>query len=108
MLYTRLGICIRCGKCCKPPVVIENPCMERGEKRCKFYVGIDNGRLYGHCLIYGSQSAKLAKDSLGKKVTKEQLAWFNENCVDYPLSKDAAIGVYPPPECSFRFEVSDA
>ena len=106
-MIARIGVCIRCGKCCQPPVVVENPCMERGDKRCRFYVEIDNGKLYGHCLIYGSRSKELTKDRLGTLITKEQLGWFNRNCVNYPLAKDAKTGVYPPPECSFSFEVSD-
>ena len=104
-MLTRIGVCIHCGKCCLPPVVIENPCIGKGQDRCKFYVEIDNRELYGHCLIYGGSQIKEVKDRFGTLITQEQLEWFNQNCVDYPLSKDAEIGVYPPPECSFSFEV---
>ena len=107
-MLTRIGVCIRCGKCCQPPVGIENPCMERGDDRCKFYVELDNEKLYGHCLIYGSKSIERTKDRFSTLITEEQIAWFNENCADYPLSKDAGAGHYPPPECSFTFEVTDA
>lgn len=106
MILARTGVCIRCGKCCQPPVVTENPCMKRGDARCMFYVELDNNKLYGHCLIYGSQTKGLTDDRFGKRVTKEQLDWFNRNCEDYPTAKDAEIGVYPPPECSFKFEVA--
>ena len=67
---------------------------------------IDNGKLYGHCLIYGRKGIiKKVKDRFSTLITQEQIDWFNQNCVDYPLAKDAEIGVYPPPECSFTFEV---
>ena len=107
-MLVKLGQCIRCGKCCQPPVVIESPTIERGEDRCKFYVEFDNGELYGHCLIYGRKGyVKQVKDRFGKEITEEQIDWFNQNCIDYPLAKDAEASVYPPPECSFSFEVID-
>ena len=107
MPIIRIGNCNHCGKCCLPPVMVENPCIERGEDRCKFYVEIDNGKLYGHCLIYGrgNKPIKNVKDRFGNKITDGQIAWFNQNCIDYPHTKDAEAGVYPPPECSFSFEV---
>ncbi len=106
-MLARIGICIRCGKCCQPPVVTENCCIDKGEDRCKFYIEIDNGKLYGHCLIYGRKGQiKKVKDRFDKTITQKQIDWFNQNCIEYPLSKDAEIGVYPPPECSFTFKVS--
>lgn len=107
LLIIRIGSCDHCGKCCLPPVMVENPCIERHEDRCKFYVEIDNGKLYGHCLIWGrgNRPIKRARDRFGNKITNAQIVWFNQNCIDYPLAKDAQTGVYPPPECSFSFEV---
>ena len=36
--------CNHCGECCKPPVVVENPCIERGHDRCLFYTDdVDTG-----------------------------------------------------------------
>ena len=103
----RKGSCNHCGKCCEYPVMVENPCIDKGEKYCKFYSPLSTGKLYGHCFIYqlGLENIKKAKDSKGNRVTQKQLDWFNQNCIDYPLSKDAEVGIYPPPECSFTFEV---
>jgi len=53
MPFIKLGSCNQCGLCCRPPVMVENPCIELGEDRCKFYVDELNNQLYGHCLIYG-------------------------------------------------------
>lgn len=107
MPYIKIGNCNHCGKCCMPPVMVENPCIELGEDRCKFYVDKLCAGKYGHCLIYdrGNKPIKNVRDSKGNKITQEQIRWFNDNCLDYPLVKDAEAGVYPPPECSFTFEV---
>ena len=106
MPLNKVGSCNHCGKCCLPPVMVENPCIELHEDRCKFYVEFDNAKLYGHCLIYGRQGViKKVKDRFGTLITKEQIDWFNQNCIDYPLAKDCEAGVYPPLECSFTFEV---
>ena len=109
MALIRIGSCIRCGKCCQPPVVIENPCIELGDDKCKFYTETDNGELYGHCLIIGRGNKPITsvKDRVGKRITQIQIDWFNQNCGQYPTAEDAEAGHYPPPECSFTFEVSD-
>ncbi len=107
MTLKRGGACNHCGKCCKPPVIVEGPTIKRGEDRCVFYVERGNDKLYEHCLIYGADSIERAKDRSGKAITKEQLVWFNENCVEYPTAEDAEKGYRPPPECSFSFEVTD-
>lgn len=102
----RKGECIHCGKCCKLPVMLENPMIEHGEDRCKFYIEKVNDKLYGHCLIYGHgiKQIKTAKDRFGKKITDEQIKWFNENCIEYPRVKDAEAGIMPPEGCGFSFE----
>jgi len=106
MTLERKGSCIGCGKCCQYPVMVENPCIDKGENYCKFYSPLSTGKLYGHCLIYqiGLENIKKAKDSKGKPITREQVEWFNKNCLSYPEAKDAEKGVYPPVECSFTFE----
>ncbi|KKM91071.1 hypothetical protein LCGC14_1232340 [marine sediment metagenome] len=106
-MLDRIGSCNHCGKCCQPPVVTENPCIERGQDRCKFYTDNDNGELYGHCLIYGGRQIKKVKDRFGKTITEAQIKWFNQNCIDYPLAEDCEASIYPPSECSFSFEVID-
>jgi len=109
MTLERKGSCNGCGKCCQYPVMVENPCIDRGEKFCKFYTSLSTGKLYGHCLIYeiGLENIEKARDNKGNPITKEQIRWFNENCIEYPKAKDAEIGVYLPPECSYAFEVSE-
>lgn len=106
-MIIRIGSCNQCGKCCMPPVVIENPCMEPGDDKCKFYTNDLNEEIYGHCLIHGRGDTPITslKDRAGKRITQEQIDWFNRNCVEYPTVKDAEIGAYLPPECSFSFEV---
>lgn len=107
MPFIRIGDCNHCGLCCKPPIMLENPCIELGEDRCKFWTDNDNGRLYGHCLIYGrdNKPIKTVKDRFGNKITKEQIRWFNKNCIDYPRVEDMTAGHMPPEECGFTFEV---
>lgn len=103
----RTGSCSNCGACCKPPVIIENPCIELGEDRCKFYTDNENSELYGHCLIYGrgSRPITVVRDRFHNRITQEQISWFNQNCIEYPRAEDAEIGALPPPECGFSFEV---
>lgn len=105
-MIIRTGICNHCGKCCLPPVMLENSCIDRGQDRCKFYTDTDNGELYGHCLIYGRHGAiKKVNDRFGTLITETQIDWFNLNCIDYPVPIDVEAGVLPPSECSFTFEV---
>ncbi|MBA7636233.1 hypothetical protein ES703_43849 [subsurface metagenome] len=106
MALLRMGQCSNCGKCCMPPVIVENPCIELGEDRCKFYTGEPNTKMYGHCLIYGRGRKPITavKDRAGKKITDEQIRWFNDNCLDYPSAEDLEAGRCPS-ECSFSFEV---
>lgn len=103
---TRTGECNHCGKCCKPPVMLENPMIARSEDRCKFYVEEVNDKLYGHCKIYqkGIKLIKTVKDRFGKIITDEQIKWFHENCIEYPRVKDAEAGHMPPEGCGFSFE----
>lgn len=106
MALIRTGSCGHCGKCCMPPVMVENPCIERGQDRCKFYrdeVGPEN---YGHCLILGrgAKPIQTVKDRYGNKITQPQIDWVNQNCIDFPKVEDAGKFVLPP-ECGFSFEV---
>ena len=105
MPLTKLGSCNNCGKCCMPPVMSENPCIDRGQDRCKFYVDQLNTYQYGHCLIYGRGNKPIAsvKDSKGSKITQAQIDWFNQNCLYFPKDKDAGKFKLPS-ECGFSFE----
>ena len=87
--------------------MVENPMIELHEDRCKFYVDELNNQQYGHCLIYGRGNKPIGavKNRFGKKITDQQVMWFNENCIDYPTVEDAEAGLFPPPECGFWFEV---
>ena len=107
MVLIKLGTCNSCGKCCKPPVTIENPCIEVGEDRCKFYVDELNDQKYGHCLIFGrgEKDIEQVRDRSGKKITEDQERWFKDNCPDYPTVEDAEKDAQLPSECSFSFEV---
>lgn len=105
MPYIRNGSCNHCGKCCLPPVTVENPCIGLGEDRCKFYTDTENSEIYGHCLIYGRSRGpiKNVEDRFGVKITDEQIAWFTANCGTYPTIEDAEVGVVLPPGCGFYF-----
>lgn len=105
MPLIKLGVCNHCGKCCKPPIIVENPVIELGEDRCKFYVDEENAQMYGHCLIYGrgGEPIEAVKDRFNKEITEAQIKWFNDNCINYPIAEDLQAGRCPP-ECSFGFE----
>lgn len=108
----RKGTCNHCGKCCLSVklggLMLENPCIDLGEDRCKFYVDELNAEQYGHCLIFagGLENIEKARDRDGKPITGEQLRWFNENCVGYPTVKDAGAGHVLLAGCGFTFEVA--
>ncbi|GAJ21163.1 unnamed protein product [marine sediment metagenome] len=86
--------------------MLENPCIELGEDRCKFYVDKLNTQKYGHCLIFGRGGKPITavKDRDGNKITPEQIVWFNDNCPNYPTIEDIDAGHKLLPECSFSFE----
>lgn len=107
MPYIRVGQCNHCGLCCVPPVIIENPCIESGEYRCKFYTDTANAKLYGHCLIYGrgNKPIQQSRDRFGNKITESQITWFNQNCIDYPTLDDMEAGHIPPIGCGFTIQV---
>lgn len=111
MILERKGSCNGCGKCCLSMklggLMLENPCIELSEDRCKFYVDELNDKIYGHCLIFarGKKPIIDVKDRFGNKITDAQIRWFNDNCPDYPTVEDMEAGHKLLPECSFSFEV---
>lgn len=108
-MLIRKGSCSNCGVCCLSKKLggemLENPCIDLGEDRCKFYVDELNNQLYGHCLIYGRGRKPITavRDRFNNKINDEQIQWFNDNCLDYPSAEDLEAGRCPP-ECSFSFE----
>lgn len=110
MPLVRVGQCNHCGKCClrESGLMVENPCMELHEDRCKFYVDELNDEQYGHCLIFGRGNKPITavKDRSGTKITESQIRWFNDNCPSYPTEEDAESGHQLLPECGFSFEVA--
>ncbi|GAI75618.1 unnamed protein product, partial [marine sediment metagenome] len=62
--------------------MLENPCIDHGEDRCKFYVDKVNNQVYGHCLILGRghKPITVVRDRFNRKITPEQIVWFNDNC----------------------------
>jgi hypothetical protein len=86
--------------------MVENPCIDRGEDRCKFYTDNLNIKLYGHCLIFttGLRNIKKAKDRFGNLISDKQIAWFNDNCLDYPKVEDMKRGYLPPSGCGITLE----
>ena len=90
--------------------MLENPCIELGEDRCKFFTDdVDTGMgKYGHCLVMQADR-KYAKvrDRFGNKMTDKQIAWFEHNCVMWPARvkdiQDLRDGNFDlPPECNFE------
>ena len=110
MPYIRTGLCNNCGLCCLRAggLMVENPCIELSEDRCKFYMDELNTQKYGHCLIFGrgNKPIGVVKDSKGNKITPDQIRWFNGNCPGYPTIEDIEVGHTLLPECSFTFEVA--
>ena len=110
-MLVRSGNCNHCGKCClrEGGLMVENPMIDLGEDRCKFYVDKLNTQKYGHCLIFakGRKPIERVKDRYGNKITPEQIVWFKDNCPDYPTIEDMEAGHKLLPECSFSFEVID-
>ena len=98
----REGSCVYCGKCCKPPVMFLNHCIDRGQKQCKFY-GKPNGAKFGNCLIMGRAGAiEAVVDAEGRLVTQAQIDWYERNCPPYPLETDMVDKGYKPPDgCGF-------
>ena len=109
MTFIKLGSCNHCGVCCLSMKLggpmLENPMIELGEDRCKFYVDQLNDQKYGHCLIFGrgEKDVEQVRDRYGKKITEDQERWFNDNCLDYPSTEEGSFSL--PLECSFSFEV---
>lgn len=112
MPLIRVGSCNHCGKCCLSMklggFMLENPYIELGEDRCKFYVDELNSQKYGHCLIFGrgNKPIKNVRDNKGNKITDAQIRWFNDNCPYYPTAKDIEAGHQLLSECDFSFEVA--
>lgn len=85
MPYLVTGICNNCGICCLSEslggFMLENPCIELGEDRCKFYTDDEQG----HCLVMQANRVyPKVRDRFGKKMTAEQIAWFEHNCPIWP------------------------
>ncbi len=97
------GSCNKCGKCCLSPVVVDNACTTLENGKCDFYVDTLNDEKYGHCLILGrgGNPIKNVEDRENNLITAEEIAWFEENCTDYPLFDDIMKGHIPPKECGF-------
>lgn len=108
MPLVRIGSCNHCGKCClrEGGLMVENPMIELGEDRCKFYTEVEGSERYGHCLVISSWAPiEFARDRNGNRITPEQVKWFNDNCPNYPTVEDIEAGHQLLPECSFSFEV---
>jgi len=109
MPLIKVGSCSNCGVCCLRAggLMVENPCIDLDEDRCKFYVDKLITQKYGHCLIFGrgGKPIELVKDRDGNKITLEQIEWFNDNCPNYPTLEDMEAGHTLLPECGFSFEV---
>jgi len=101
------GTCNHCGACCKPPVVVDNPCFVVDDDRCLFFDEDEPGDgRFGHCLILGRKGPIFnVRDRLNNKITDEQIAWFEANCPTWPMSclQEWIDGVFEkPPTCSFE------
>lgn len=108
------GNCNHCGACCKPPVMVENPCMIKGDTECLFYTDdVDTGTQYGHCLIkQANDNYNRVRDKNGDKMTDVQIAWYEHNCRLWPARvKDIQAlrdGLFElPPTCGFSMEWVD-
>ncbi len=107
------GSCAHCGICCLAQSLggplLENPCIELGQDRCLFYTDdVDTGTRFGHCLILqANRNYNRVRDRFGIKINDAQIAWFEHNCVFWPVRiKDIQAlrdGLFElPPECNFE------
>ena len=113
------GSCANCGVCCLCEklggFMLENPCIERGQDRCKFYTDDVDSEIgkYGHCLIMQANRVyPKVRDRFGAKMNDEQIAWFEHNCVMWPMRikditalRDELFEL--PPTCGFSIEWVD-
>ncbi|MGC9361098.1 MAG: hypothetical protein ACP5G7_12150 [Anaerolineae bacterium] len=92
--------------------MLDNPCMDPSWDRCAFYTDDVAGKR-GHCLVMqANRNYARVRDRFGNPMTKEQVRWFEANCVDWPqTAKDAQdIGegrIKLPPECGYSVEWVD-
>lgn len=109
------GNCNHCSACCKPPVVVENPCMVLGDTECLFYTDdVDTSTRYGHCRIKQvNDNYNRVRDKNGDRMTDAQIAWYEANCLQYPAlmhfmaKEDGGKGAELPPTCAFTIEWVD-
>ena len=107
------GLCINCGVCCLDEssggFMLENPCIERGQDRCKFFtddIAPEIGK-YGHCLVMQANRVyPKVRDRFGNKMNAEQITWFEYNCVWWPARvqdiQALREGLFDlPPTCGF-------
>jgi len=103
-----IGTCNHCGACCGPPEVVDNPCKPITEPVCLFFDEDEPGDgRFGHCMVLATPQRKNARDRYGNKITDAQLAWFQENCPQYPMDclEEWRTGTWEPPEtCSFELQ----
>lgn len=87
MPWLKSGSCAHCGACCKPPIVVDNPCFAEGDTECLFWTDdMDTGDLYGHCRIYQRPGNKMnTVDKHGVKIVQAQYDWWQANCQQYPV-----------------------
>ena len=108
------GSCNHCGVCCLSEslggFMLENPCIELGEDRCKFFTDDYDPEIgkYGHCLIMQAKRVyPKVRDRFGNRMTDAQIAWFEHNCPMWPArAKDIQALIDRkfelPPECNFE------
>ncbi len=84
--------------------MLENPCIELGQDRCRFYTEEQGG----HCLIMqADQNYNRVRDRFGEKMTARQIEWFEHNCPVWPTGAkdidDLCNRRYElPPSCGFE------
>lgn len=110
------GNCNHCGVCCLAEslggFMRENPCIELGEDRCKFFTDDVDPTIgkYGHCLVMQANRVyPKVRDRFGNKMTDEQIAWFEHNCPMWPARvKDIEAlvdGLFElPSTCNYSIE----
>ena len=64
--------------------MVQNPCIDSSEDRCKFYVDKLPSR-DGHCLILGRGDIAIeeVKNRSGDLITAAQIKWFLANCPEF-------------------------
>lgn len=89
--------------------------MVLADTECLFYTDdLDTDDRYGHCRIKQvKDNYNRVRDKNGERMTDAQIAWYEHNCLQFPLLIDfitkehGGKGAELPPTCNYSIEWVD-